>query len=429
MASAVDPVAPVLWSLGRRLLPLHVGAGLAGFMLWVPVEKLFMSEIGFDAASVGVMAAAYSAVVPLLEVPSGIVADRWSRKWLLVASSGALVAVALIAALAQNVLTYIVSAMVLGVYFALYSGTLDSIVYDAVIEQTGSSDPYERWIGRVRIVESGALVGSAFTGGFLAQLTSTRLTYWLSIPFAAAAMVAFARLDEPQLHKQTEQVPLRDQAAATLRAMRSSDLRQAMLVASLAALLSQTVFEFGPLWLVAMNAPAGLFGPYWAALVATIGLGGYLTSKLHLARRPVLLSLIAGLLACSVVLTLTTMLTVVVLVQTAMALILGMVGIHAGLLVHDAVPSSIRAGVSSGVGTLAWAMFLPFSLGFGLFTAAFGVHRAGWVLVATTVTLAVLLVRSPRSEPTTDEARDGPMPAAGQAAQQTDIDDAVPCAA
>ena len=33
-------------------------------MLWVPVEKLFMSEIGFDPAAVGLMAAAYAAVVP-----------------------------------------------------------------------------------------------------------------------------------------------------------------------------------------------------------------------------------------------------------------------------------------------------------------------------------------------------------------------------
>ena len=57
-------------SLGRRLLPLQVGVGLQGFMLWVAVEKLFQTQIGFDAASVGVMAAAYAAVVPLLEVPS-----------------------------------------------------------------------------------------------------------------------------------------------------------------------------------------------------------------------------------------------------------------------------------------------------------------------------------------------------------------------
>ena len=63
--------------------------------------------------------------------------------------------------------TYVVAALVLGVYFALSSGTVDSIVYDTVLEETGSSDLYERWIGRVRIVESagsgrGALSSAAF---------------------------------------------------------------------------------------------------------------------------------------------------------------------------------------------------------------------------------------------------------------------------
>ena len=52
-------------TLGRRLLPLQAGVALQNFMLWVAVEKLFMSEIGFTPASVGVMAAAYAAVVPL----------------------------------------------------------------------------------------------------------------------------------------------------------------------------------------------------------------------------------------------------------------------------------------------------------------------------------------------------------------------------
>ena len=74
----------------RRLLPLLVAVWFQGFLLWVPVEKLFMSEIGFDPASVGVMAAAYAAVVPIIEVPSGILADRWSRRGVLIISSVAL---------------------------------------------------------------------------------------------------------------------------------------------------------------------------------------------------------------------------------------------------------------------------------------------------------------------------------------------------
>lgn len=61
------------------------------------------------------------------------------------------------------------------------------------------------------------------------------------------------------------------------------------------------MFEFGPLWLVSLHAPAAVFGPHWAALVATLGVGGYLTSKLHLEPRRTVL-LLAGLLAVTPVL-------------------------------------------------------------------------------------------------------------------------------
>jgi MFS family permease len=76
-----------------------------------------MTEIGFDAASVGAMAAAYAAVVPLLEVPSGILADRWSRSWALILACVALMVSSLIGALSHNVITYVIAAMILGIYF------------------------------------------------------------------------------------------------------------------------------------------------------------------------------------------------------------------------------------------------------------------------------------------------------------------------
>jgi hypothetical protein len=108
MSAAGAPTLP------RRLLPLQIGVALQGLILWVPIEKLFMTEIGFDAASVGAMAAAYAAVVPLLEVPSGILADRWSRSWVLVLACLALLVSSLIGGLSHNVITYVIAAMVLG---------------------------------------------------------------------------------------------------------------------------------------------------------------------------------------------------------------------------------------------------------------------------------------------------------------------------
>jgi MFS family permease len=385
-------------TLARRLLPLQIAVALQGLILWVPIEKLFMTQIGFDAASVGAMAAAYAAVVPLLEVPSGILADRWSRSWVMILGCVALMISSLLGGLSNSVIAYVLAAMVLGIYFAFSSGTVDSVVYDTVVEETGSNALYEKWIGRTRAVESAAFVLSSLAGGVLAQYTSARFTYFVTIPLVGLAIIAFLRFHEPRLHQAAERVTLRSHIALTFRTMITSRavLRVLLLVAA-AGLLTQAVFEFGPLWLVVLEAPAVLYGPYWAVLVSTFGIAGLLIAKLNLERRLMLAVLIILSLAASLLLTWTRSLSVLVTAQVVLGLVLAIIGIHAGRLMHDAVPSSIRAGVSSGAGTMTWVLFLPFSLVFGWTARENGVHWSGFMLAGAVVVVAVLLIVSVRA--------------------------------
>ena len=269
--------------LTRRLLPLHVATALQGFMLWVPVEKLFMSEIGFDAAAVGFVAAAYAAVVPIVEVPSGVLADRWSRRGVLIVASIALALCALIGGLSTDVFTYMLSALILGVFFAMHSGTLDAVLYDTVLEEDGQSDAFEQRIGQVRLTESLALVAGSLSGGWIASLTSTRLTYFLTVPFAVLSVLAYLRYREPRLHQTGVRTPLRRHLTLTYGTLiRRGQLLPMLTLTVLISLLLQLIVEFGPLWLVALGTPAILYGPYWAGLMSTFGLGGLLAGRVKL---------------------------------------------------------------------------------------------------------------------------------------------------
>jgi MFS family permease len=379
-------------SLHRRLLPLHAAAFLQGFMLWPPVEKLFMTEIGFDPAAVGVMAAAYAALVPLVEVPSGILADRWSRRGVLVVASIAVAACALLGALADSVPGYLLSALALAVNFAMYSGTMDAVVYDTVLEETCDSAAFERRIGRVRLVESVALVSSSLLGGWVAGLTSTRLTYVLTVPFAALSILAYLRFREPQLHRAAEPEPLGRHLAVTYRTL-TRRLLPVVTLAVLGSLVLQLVFEFGPLWLVALAAPAVMYGPYWAGLTSTLGLGGLLAGRVALDRPPVAAGTAVVMVASSAMLAASDDLLAVIAAQVTLALTVAVAGIHVTRLLHDAVPSSVRSGVASGVGALSWIAFLPVALVVGLLADRHGVQTAGWAFTALALVAGALLVR------------------------------------
>jgi Putative zinc-finger len=246
-------------------------------------------------------------------------------------------------------------------------------------------------------VASAGFVLSSLVGGVLAQYTSTRFTYFATIPLIGLAIIGFLRFDEPRLHQASERVTLRSHIALTFRTMITTRaVVGALLLVATAGLLAQAVFEFGPLWLVALDAPAVLYGPYWAVLVSTLGIGGLLAGKLHLERRLMLAVLIILSLTTALLLTWTRSLAVVVTTQVVLALVLAIVGIHASRLLHDAVPSSIRAGVSSGAGTISWALFVPFSLVFGWAALENGVHWSGFMLTGAVVVVAVLLVVSVR---------------------------------
>jgi predicted MFS family arabinose efflux permease len=384
-------------TLHRRLLPLHVGVALQGFMLWLPVEKLFMTEIGFTPASVGVMAAAYAGIVPFLEVPSGILADRWSRRGVLVVAGVALAVCELIGGLSHDVTTYVISALVLGVYFAMYSGTVDAMVYDTVVEETGTGGDFERLIGRVRFTESMALVASSLAGGWVASLLDTRVTYFLTIPFALASTVAFLRFREPRLHRASEPSPLRRHVATTFATLtRQRRLVPIITLSVLAAVLLQAVFEFGPLWLVAVSAPAVLFGPYWAGLVSTHGLGGLLAGRLDFTRPATLLGVGGLITLAALTLTAARGILLITAAQIVLGLLLMAITVHVSQLLHDAVPSTVRAGVASGVSTLTWLVFLPFSLVFGAVSNAVGVHTAALLLAGVAVLITALLVLGAR---------------------------------
>ena len=359
-----------------------------------------MDEIGFDAASIGVMAAAYAVVVPFLEIPSGILADRWSRRGVLVIAQLALSASALVGGLATNVSTYFVSALLLGVFFAMKSGTVEALVYDTVVEATGASDDFERVMGRVRAWESAALVTSALAGAGLAALTSPRVTYFLTVPFGIASVLALRFVDEPRLHKDGERLPLRVQIATTYRILLTSrSLRPVIATTVLAALLLQSLLEFGPLWMVALAASPLLYGPHWAGLMSSFGLGGALAGRVSLTRTSQLAAVAALLIAGSTLLAISHEVIVVIAAHVAVATVLVVVSTFLTHLLHDQVPSNVRAGVASGAGTLTWIVFMPFALVFGSTAQRSGVHSAAWLLVAvaalTSVSLIAVAARRP----------------------------------
>jgi hypothetical protein len=310
---------------------------------------------------------------------------------LLIGNAGMVLSV-LVGGLSTNVATYVVAALLLGVYFAMQSGTFDAIVYDTVLDETGHSDQFESIVGRVRMVESASLVIGALGGGALAALTTPRVTYFATIPFLVVSTALLLTFREPHLHEVGESRSLREHVSITFGVLRHNhQLLPVVGLLVLTSILTQGVFEFGPLWLVEGGAGAGAFGPAWAGLMASLGLGGALAGRVRLDRAPTRVVFVALLLAGTATLLLSSHAAVVTVAQIVIAVVSVVIGIFLTRVLHDAVSSDVRSGVASGVGAATWALFIPFAIGFGAVSQRWSVHVAGWMLVAVVAAIASLL--------------------------------------
>jgi hypothetical protein len=130
-----------------------------------------------------------------------------------------------------------------------------------------------------------------------------------------------------------------------------------------------------------------------------------------MTRPPTVALLAATIVACGVVLAVTQHILLVVGVQVLLVLLVVAVSIPVTRALHDAVPSTIRAGVASGVSTLTWLAFVPFAMLVGSVAEGAGIDRAAWLFVAVGMGTAVLMLAVlPRTRPPPAEATGAEQP-------------------
>jgi MFS family permease len=378
--------------LTRRLLPLYIAAFSQGLVLWAPIEKVFLRSLGFDQAAFGLMAACYSSLIPLLDLLSGLLADRWSRKGVLMLASVAAMLNALLGGLSHDVPTYLLSTLFFGVEVAFVSGTYESIVYDTLLEYTGHGHAFEKRLGQVKLLSSAALLISALVGGLVATLLSPRLAYFATIPLVAISLGALLTFREPHLHRSEERTALPSHLRAISQTLfRRGKTLRIVIVLLVTSLLLSVIFEFGPLWQMALAAPVGLYGLTNAAVLSAGGVGSWLAARLTPAKPATIMGMAVLLVGSSLALVFVKSVVVVILAQGV--LVAGGVGVSMVFtrLLHDCLPSGMRAGAASGVGALSSMAFVLFALLFGVVSQHAGVFHAGWIVVGVALLAGALL--------------------------------------
>jgi len=154
-----------------------------------------LEEHGITVGQVLLFEAVWAATVLLVEVPSGILADRFGRKRLLLFAGVVSIAGFLFFGLGAGLLV-LVGYVGFGIADATYSGADSALLFDT-LEPLERTDQFEPRLGRLNGLIMAGFAGMTIAGSLMVEWTSLRFPILLSAALTAPSLLIMWRIKEP----------------------------------------------------------------------------------------------------------------------------------------------------------------------------------------------------------------------------------------
>jgi MFS family permease len=170
---------------------------LGGTSLSEAIWMLYLAWRGLSLVQIGLVESIFHGTSLLMEVPTGIVADRFGRKTSrilgrLVAMVGTLLMIS-----SRSFGGFALAFVCIALGYNLESGAGDALVYDSLV-QLGKQDRFTRIKGRQEVSWQAAQILSLVASGIVATFDYT-LAYLLSLGVQATSLVVALTFEEPRL--------------------------------------------------------------------------------------------------------------------------------------------------------------------------------------------------------------------------------------
>lgn len=217
---------------------------LVGFVFWYGIEKTFVrDELGFGAIGISMVVTTYLIVTFALEVPSGILADKWGRKNVLITSILLFMAGCLVLGAATNMPVYLLGTALWGLYSVTLSGTLESITYDSLLNERKQA-LYQKVDALQGIAFMIGIFLSSTIAGFMGPEWGLRSTYFMTLVPLTVALVIAVSVKEPKIHKALDAKAFAHAKRAISLIARNSVLTRIAVLLGLVFLMINFLYEY-----------------------------------------------------------------------------------------------------------------------------------------------------------------------------------------
>ncbi|MEZ4493988.1 MAG: MFS transporter [Dehalococcoidia bacterium] len=247
--------------------------------LLMPIWVIYLIDVrDLSLGQVTAMEGVFWVAMLFLEVPTGVIADRFGRATSLRLGAITNTVGMLVFAFSSSFPILFGSYMLLAVSFTLFSGADAAFFYDT-LKALKREDEYQRLWGRCWALQSAGLGVSLVAGSLLAQLTSVHFAIIASGVLTAPLIVVAFMLKEPPRHEAGEvQVGIAHGAREAVRlVLRQPQLRTIMPLSALTVATAAISWMYIQPFFAEHDVPVG----WWGAMLVpgqVLSIGGSLVA-------------------------------------------------------------------------------------------------------------------------------------------------------
>ena len=152
----------------RFLAAIYAFKFFDSFLLIFPLYAVMFVDAGLTPVQIALVLLVWSGVTFVLQVPAGVLADRWPRRYVLALAQAMLAACFLVWWLDPHFWGFLIGLALWGLKSALTGGTFEALLYDA-LKAEGRAAEYARIYGRCRAIQAGAVVAASLGAALAAR--------------------------------------------------------------------------------------------------------------------------------------------------------------------------------------------------------------------------------------------------------------------
>lgn len=149
------------------------------WVFWIPVVVLFWQKNGLNLTQIMMLQAIFALAVVILEVPTGVVADRLGRRKSLLLGAAFRIIGFTAYAVGFNFEQFILAEIILAFGASFISGADTAFLYDS-LKEVNQESQFKKVRGHSNSLGYLAAALTSIAGGFIA-VYSLRLTWWFSV--------------------------------------------------------------------------------------------------------------------------------------------------------------------------------------------------------------------------------------------------------